>query len=66
MPNEIYQVSYWGYSEENGFGSIYHSYTNSSEPVETPSEPIALPSEPVPFPTPTPIETNEEPRPKKK
>ena len=28
MPNEIYQYSYFGYSNENGFGSIYHEYNN--------------------------------------
>ena len=56
MANEIYSVSYWGYSNETGFGSIYHSYT--SEPVETPSEPVELPSEPIELPS--------EPPPKKK
>ena len=26
MPNEIYQVTHFGYSTENGFGSIYHEH----------------------------------------
>ena len=39
MPNEIYPVSHFGISKENGFGSIYHSYTN--EPEE-PEEPIVI------------------------
>ena len=36
MPNEIYPVSHFGVSTENGFGSIYHSYTNE------PEEPIVV------------------------
>ena len=39
MPNEIYPVSHFGISKENGFGSIYHSYTNVSE---EPEEPIVI------------------------
>ena len=27
MANEIYKVSWWGYSSPNGFGSIYNKYT---------------------------------------
>ena len=26
--NEIYNESYWGYSTENGWGSIYNTYKN--------------------------------------
>ena len=26
--NEIYNESNWGYSTENGYGSIYHNYKN--------------------------------------
>ena len=29
MPNEIYPVSHFGVSTENGFGSIYHEYNKS-------------------------------------
>ena len=36
MPNEIYPISHFGVSTENGFGSIYHSYTNE------PEEPIVI------------------------
>jgi len=36
MPNEIYPISHFGVSTENGFGSIYHSYTNE------PEEPIVV------------------------
>ena len=39
MPNEIYPVSHFGISKENGFGSIYHSYTNEPEEPEEPEEP---------------------------
>jgi hypothetical protein len=28
MPNEIYQTTNFGYSTENGFGSIYHEHNN--------------------------------------
>ena len=30
MPNEIYQTTHFGYSNENGFGSIYHEHNNKS------------------------------------
>ena len=31
MANEIYRVSWWGSSVENGFGSIYHQHNNQGD-----------------------------------
>lgn len=28
MPNEIYITTNFGYTNENGFGSIYHEHNN--------------------------------------
>ena len=38
MPNEIYPISNFGYSKDDGFGSIYHHYKNVSEEPEEPRE----------------------------
>ena len=42
MPNEIYPISHFGYSKDDGFGSIYHHYKNVSEEPEEPEEPIVV------------------------
>ena len=39
MPNEIYPISHFGISNEVGFGSIYHHYSNTIVEPEEPEEP---------------------------
>ena len=47
MPNEIYPVSHFGVSTENGFGSIYHSYTNEpEEPIVVTPPIVVVPGKP--------------------
>ena len=62
MPNEIYPISHFGISKENGFGSIYHSYTNVSE---EPEEPIVV-TPPIVIKPPVVVVPEEPEEPKKK
>ena len=65
MPNEIYPVSHFGVSNEVGFGSIYHHYSNTIVEPEEPEEPIIIkpPNGPIVV---VPEEPEEPEEPKKK
>ena len=65
MPNEIYPISHFGISKENGFGSIYHSYTNEPEEPIVVTPPIVINPPVVVVPV-EPEEPEEPTRPKKK